>query len=83
LGQQTLVGSSIASPPGCVGGKCPVPVKASISGVVEIGSAGPCTMARLTDGKYWAWGSGESGMLGNGSTKDTLEPVEVKGLKAP
>jgi alpha-tubulin suppressor-like RCC1 family protein len=34
----------------------------------------------LANGKVFAWGSGEDGQLGDGSTEDSATPVEVKNL---
>ncbi|MGO9581461.1 MAG: RCC1 domain-containing protein [Acidimicrobiales bacterium] len=58
-----------------------VPVKVrDLSHVVAI-AAGSCSgYALLGDGTVWAWGRGDSGQLGDGSTSDRNIPVQVKGL---
>jgi alpha-tubulin suppressor-like RCC1 family protein len=34
----------------------------------------------VTDGTVWCWGNNKFGQLGNGSTTDSLVPVEVHGI---
>lgn len=36
------------------------------------------TLARKTDGSYWAWGSNGNGQLGDGTTTNRSSPVKVK-----
>jgi len=44
-------------------------------------AAGSCSAyALLRNGTVWAWGRGDYGQLGNGSTADRTIPVRVKGL---
>jgi len=38
---------------------------------------GPVAFALLTDGTVWSWGSGQSGLLGNGATDSSFVPVRV------
>jgi alpha-tubulin suppressor-like RCC1 family protein len=57
----------------------PVRVK-GLHDVVAI-TAGTCSAyALLGNGTVWAWGRGDLGQLGNGSTSDRSVPVRVKGL---
>ncbi|MDM8525866.1 hypothetical protein QUF80_21035 [Desulfococcaceae bacterium HSG8] len=39
------------------------------------------TLAIRDDGTVWAWGTNDSGQLGNGKTEDSNRPVQVFGLK--
>jgi len=57
----------------------PVRVK-GLDRVVAI-AAGSCSAyALLKNGTVWAWGRGDYGQLGNGSSSDRSLPVQVKGL---
>ena len=57
----------------------PVKVR-GLSHVVAI-AAGSCSgYALLGDRTVWAWGRGDSGQLGDGSTSDRSIPVQVNGL---
>jgi alpha-tubulin suppressor-like RCC1 family protein len=59
-----------------------VPVQVDeLSGVVAIGSGSTAGYAVRRDGTVWAWGSGQYGVLGNGTTKSFADiPVQVRGL---
>jgi alpha-tubulin suppressor-like RCC1 family protein len=62
-----------------------VPVEVpGLSGVVAISAGGwddgEQSLALLANGHVMAWGSGEYGQLGDGSTSDSDVPVEVTGL---
>jgi alpha-tubulin suppressor-like RCC1 family protein len=59
----------------------PLPVK-SLGANVQQASPGPIghTCACLTDGTAWCWGRNESGQLGDGSTLQRPNPVQVTGL---
>jgi alpha-tubulin suppressor-like RCC1 family protein len=62
-----------------------VPVEVSgLSGLNEevtaISTGGTHSLALLSGGKVWAWGSNGLGELGNGTKLDSAEPVEVSGL---
>lgn len=56
------------------------PVTASITGVVKVSAGGRHACALKTDGTVWCWGKNDQGQLGDGSTTDSLLPVQVAGL---
>lgn len=58
----------------------PVDVKGLDSGVAAIDANGRHACAVTEDGAVLCWGSNMVGQLGNGSTDDSDEPVEVSGL---
>ena len=62
----------------------PVPVQVSALGatVVDIAAGYEHTCARRTDGTLWCWGGNGGGELGNGTTNDSLVPVQVGALGA-
>ena len=47
-----------------------------LSGAIEVAAGHHTACALTTGGRLRCWGSNESGMLGNGSTTDSLTPVE-------
>jgi alpha-tubulin suppressor-like RCC1 family protein len=51
--------------------------KGNLTDVTAIVAGGDHVLA-LNDDKVWAWGRNSSGQLGNGTTKRSLVPVEVK-----
>ncbi len=51
-----------------------------LSGVTAIASGDFYTMALKSDGLVWAWGWNGYGQLGDGTTTDSLTPVQVIGL---
>ncbi len=54
------------------------PKKVSLSGTVAHISAGAAHVVALTDtGKLYAWGYGEQGQLGNGSTSNASKPTTM------
>ena len=57
-----------------------VPQKALISNVTAISAGFFISLALKSDGTVWAWGHGEEGELGDGSTNLSAKPVLVKGL---
>ena len=61
-------------------GKVPTVVN-GLSGVTQVASGGGFGLALLPSGKVMAWGSNESGQLGDGNTKKSSVPVEVLGLE--
>jgi RHS repeat-associated protein len=63
----------------------PVQVR-NLTAVVRISAAPPIaagyehSLAVKSDGTVWAWGYNANGQLGNGTTKNSLVPVQVKNL---
>lgn len=51
-----------------------------VSIAIGVGANGGASYAVLADGQVRAWGPGESGRLGDGSTETSLVPVAVSGL---
>ncbi|HRX69976.1 MAG: DUF4214 domain-containing protein [Candidatus Competibacteraceae bacterium] len=47
---------------------------------VQVASGGQHSVARREDGTVWAWGKNEFGQLGDGTTANRQEPVQVSGL---
>ncbi len=58
----------------------PVQVGALGTSVAEVAAGGYHTCARKTDGTLWCWGRNATGQLGNGTTLDSLSPVQVASL---
>ena len=60
----------------------PLPVQVSALGaaVAEVSAGDLFTCARKTDHTLWCWGNNASGQLGNGTTADSLMPVQVTAL---
>ena len=59
--------------------RLPVQVLGGLSNVVAISSGGGYhTLALKSDGTVWAWGEGQYGKLGIGSTTNQKQPVQVK-----
>lgn len=52
----------------------------ALDGIVAIAAGGTFSLALKDDGGVLAWGSNESGQLGNGSTTESLTPSRVSGL---
>jgi alpha-tubulin suppressor-like RCC1 family protein len=50
--------------------------------LVALAAGAAHSLALTDDGKVYAWGSNVSGQLGNGQTKNTSAPVQVRGLPA-
>ena len=50
-----------------------------LAGVVAIASGDHHNVALRSDGTVWAWGANESGELGDGSTTNRTQPVQVRG----
>lgn len=66
---------------GWTGGFSAVPVPVTgLTGVTAIASAVDTAYALRSDGTVWAWGSGDSGMLGTGTGQTSNVPVRVPGL---
>ncbi len=59
-----------------------VPVKTMSSGVTSVTAGSGHTCALTTVGAARCWGRNSKGQLGNGTTTDALEPIEVAGLSA-
>ncbi|MBF0230095.1 MAG: hypothetical protein HQK63_11015 [Desulfamplus sp.] len=51
-----------------------------ISGVSSISTSYSHTIVLKNDGTVWGWGDNGSGQLGNGTDKDSITPVQAKGL---
>ena len=64
-----------SSPPVQVQG---LPSSAPISMLVTGGGYHTCAL--LQDGSAWCWGDNAYGQLGNGTTQDSTQPVQVRGL---
>ena len=45
--------------------------------VLAVQAGNDCSAAIKTDGSLWAWGSNESGGVGNGAEEDQLTPVKI------
>ncbi len=56
------------------------PQQVDINSVKQIAAGNGHVLALKKDGTVWAWGSNAHGQLGDGSYKDSTEPVEVQGL---
>jgi alpha-tubulin suppressor-like RCC1 family protein len=57
----------------------PVPVS-GLTEITAIAGGGHHSLALNNDGTVWAWGSNDSGQLGNGTNTDSNVPVQVSGL---
>ena len=58
-----------------------VPVRvSSLSNVRDVATDSYHVLALLSDGSVWAWGSGGSGQLGNGTSNNSATPVQVSGV---
>lgn len=54
---------------------------ATVSGlehVVALDASNSASYALESNGTVWAWGDGEDGQLGNGATRDSTKPVQVR-----
>ena len=58
----------------------PVNVSGLSNVVAAIAGANPHSLALKGDGTVWAWGRNSEGQLGNGTTIDSLVPLQVNGL---
>lgn len=47
------------------------------SGYVAISGGNDHSLALKADGSLWAWGSGDSGRLGDGTTETRLTPIRI------
>jgi len=48
--------------------------------VLALGGRGYHSLAIKSDGSVWAWGFNSDGQLGDGTTRNSSEPVQVIGL---
>ena len=62
--------------------KSPVDVKGLSSGVLAVASSSLTTCALLEGGAVKCWGHNLDGEVGDGTTKDSSVPTDVKGLSA-
>ena len=53
--------------------------KGFLTDVIDIAAGARHTLALCEDGTVWAWGSNSAGQLGDGTLRDSLTPVQVKG----
>lgn len=51
-----------------------------VTDVVDISGGAGHTMVLMKDGTVWTWGKNYQGQLGDGTTTDSLTPVQVTGL---
>lgn len=51
----------------------------NLEGVVQVSAGNGCTFAVKADGSVWAWGANRFGQLGNGTTRESPDPVRVLG----
>ena len=65
----------------------PVPVLntdgSPFTGVVAVAAGATHTLALKSDGSVWAWGTNESGQLGDGTTTTRTRPVRVRDASGP
>jgi len=54
------------------------PGGAALTGVLDIACGSTHTIALKTDGTVWSWGNNGNGRLGNGTTTQANNPVQVK-----
>jgi alpha-tubulin suppressor-like RCC1 family protein len=57
------------------------PSTPALSVVVEVAVGSGSRCARKRDGTLWCWGRNSSGELGDGTTEERIEPVQVQGLQ--
>lgn len=74
LGDGTLTGRATPAPVKGVGSA------ETLTGVVAIAGGGYDSLALRSDGSVVAWGSNDSGELGDGTLIDRVTPVPVKGV---
>ncbi|MEC0248474.1 RCC1 repeat- and reductase domain-containing protein [Paenibacillus chitinolyticus] len=61
--------------------KRPMPVKIKeLSNIKDVETGGYSTLALSNDGTVWAWGSNQSGQVGDGTIEKRLSPVKVQNL---
>ena len=70
LGDGTTTNDTVALPVEVTG----LPV------ITKVATGWGSSLALASDGTVWAWGEGEDGELGNGSTANSDKPVQVPGL---
>ena len=51
-----------------------------LTNVLSVAAGGGATYVIKSDGTVWAWGSNQRGQLGDGTSTDSLAPVQVQGL---
>ncbi|MBL8519890.1 MAG: S8 family serine peptidase [Betaproteobacteria bacterium] len=57
-----------------------VPVRALISGALQVATGTYFSVALHADGTVWTWGINDRGQLGHGSTNDAIQPTRISGL---
>jgi RHS repeat-associated protein len=65
---------------GACGRTCRAPVRINLTDATVVAAGGAHSVAALTDGTGRAWGSGDDGELGTGTTANARTPQRITGL---